>query len=252
MNEEFTKWAKYTPEEVMGLNHRILRHPDMPAAAFEDMWKTISSGKIWRGEVKNLAKDGSVYWVDAIIAPILDDRGKPEGYIAQRFVINEQKAKAEQMQHMLEEARTQEEEIRQNLEEVQATTEEMERVIREMNAQNSIINSIAIVSKTDILGNITYVNDEFVRWAKYSKEEALGQNHRILRHPDMPAEAFEDMWKTISSGKIWRGEVKNLAKDGSVYWVDAIIAPILDGNGKPKEYIAQRFVINDQKEKGSI
>jgi PAS domain-containing protein len=57
------------------------------------------------------------------------------------------------------------------------------------------------------------------------------------------------MWKTISSGKIFRGEIKNKAKDGSIYWVDAIIAPILDHAGKPKEYIAQRFVINDQKER---
>ena len=249
VNDEFLKWSKYSKEEVMGKNHRMLKSGEQDDQIFVDMWKTISSGKVFRGEIKNKAKDGSFYWVDAIVAPILDDNGKPVEYIAQRFVINEQKEKEEKMQMMIEETRAQEEEIRQNLEEVQATSEEMERVIREMDAQNSIINSVAIVSKTDLLGNITYVNDEFVKWAKYSKEEAMGQNHRILRHPDMPAAAFDDLWKTISSGKIWRGEVKNLAKDGSIYWVDAIIAPILDGNGKPKEYIAQRFVINDQKEK---
>jgi PAS domain S-box-containing protein len=248
VNDEFEKWAKYTREEVMGKNHRILRHEDMPAAAFEDMWRTISSGKIWRGEVKNKAKDGSFYWVDAIIAPVLDDRGKPIEYIAQRFVINEQKAKEENMQQMLEETRAQEEEIRQNLEEMQAIQEDMERQQREMMAQNNIINSTAIVSKTDLQGNITFVNDEFEKWAKYAKHEVMGQNHRILRHPAMPDEAFEDMWRTISSGKIWRGEVLNLAKDGTEYWVDAIIAPILDESGKPKEYIAQRFVINEKKE----
>ena len=247
VNDQFVKWAKYSREEVMGKNHRILRHEDMPAAAFEDMWKTISSGKIWRGEVKNKAKDGSVYWVDAVIAPVLDENGKPKEYIAQRFVINEQKEKQEQIQKVLEQSLAQEEEIRQNMEEMKATQEEMERVQREMLAQNHIIDSVAIVSKTDLLGNITYVNDQFVKWAKYSKEEVMGKNHRFLRHPDMPAAAFEDMWKTISSGNIWRGEVKNLAKDGSVYWVDAVIAPILDDNGKPKEYIAQRFVINEQK-----
>ncbi len=249
VNDQFVKWAQYSREEIMGKNHRILKSGDQDDQIFVDMWKTISSGKVFRGEIKNKAKDGSFYWVDAIVAPVLDDKGKPVEYMAQRFVINEQKAKEEEMQMMLEETRAQEEEIRQNLEEVQATTEEMERVMQEMTAQNAIINSVAIVSKTDLLGNITYVNDEFVKWAKYAKEEVMGLNHRILRHPDMPAAAFEDMWKTISSGKIWRGEVKNLAKDGSVYWVDAIIAPILDGNGKPKEYIAQRFVINDQKEK---
>ena len=249
VNDQFVKWSQYSREEIMGKNHRILKSGEQDDQIFVDMWKTISSGKVFRGEIKNKAKDGSFYWVDAIVAPVLDDKGKPVEYMAQRFVINEQKEKEREAQQMLEETRAQEEEIRQTLEEVQATSEEMERVMREMDAQNSIINSVAIVSKTDLLGNITYVNDEFVKWAKYSRDEVLGKNHRILRHPDMPAAAFEDMWRTISSGKIWRGEVKNLAKDGSVYWVDAIIAPILDSNGKPKEYIAQRFVINDKKEK---
>lgn len=248
VNDQFCKWAKYTREEVMGKNHRILRHEDMPAEAFEDMWKTISSGKIWRGEVKNKAKDGSVYWVDAIIAPVLDEFGKPKEYIAQRFVINEQKEKERKMQEILEKTTAQEVEIRQNLEEMQAIQEDMERQQREMIAQTNIINSVAIVSKTDLQGNITYVNEEFEKWAKYSKHEVLGLNHRILRHPSMPDAAFEEMWKTISSGKIWRGEVLNKAKDGSEYWVDAIIAPILDDSGKPKEYIAQRFVINEKKE----
>jgi methyl-accepting chemotaxis protein len=248
VNDEFLKWSKYSKEEVIGKNHRMLKSGEQDDQIFVDMWKTISSGKVFRGEIKNKAKDGTFYWVDAIVAPILDENGKPVEYIAQRFVINEQKEKEESMQMMIEETRAQEEEIRQNLEEVQATSEEMERVMQEMTAQNAIINSVAIVSKTDLKGNITYVNDEFVKWAKYSREEAMGKNHRILRHPDMPAAAFDDLWKTISSGKIWRGEVKNLAKDGSFYWVDAIIAPILDGNGKPKEYIAQRFVINDKKE----
>jgi len=164
-----------------------------------------------------------------------------------------------QSQLQAENLRAQEEEIRQNMEEMQATTAEMERVQRQMTiekqkmeeeflAQSQIINSVAIVSKTDVQGNITYVNDEFCKWSKYSREEVMGKNHRILRHPDMPAEAFDDLWQTISSGRIWRGEVKNLAKDGSFYWVDAIIAPVLDKSGKPKEYIAQRFVINEKKE----
>lgn len=116
-------------------------------------------------------------------------------------------------------------------------------------AQNNIINSIAIVSKTDLQGNITYVNEEFLKWAKYSREEVMGKNHRFLKSGHQDVKVFEEMWKTISSGKIFRGEIKNKAKDGTYYWVDAIIAPVLDENGKPKEYIVQRFVINDKKEK---
>jgi hypothetical protein len=67
----------------------------------------------------------------------------------------------------------------------------------------------------------------------------------MLKSGDQDDQIFVDMWKTISTGKVFRGEIKNKAKDGSFYWVDAIVAPILDENGKPKEYLAQRFVIND-------
>lgn len=165
-----------------------------------------------------------------------------------------------QSQQQTEEMRAQEEEIRQNIEEMQATQAEMTRMQRHLQeekikledeflAQTNIINSVAIVSKTDLQGNITYVNDEFLKWSKYSRNEIMGKNHRILKSGDQDDQIFVDMWKTISSGNIFRGEIKNKAKDGSFYWVDAIVAPVLDSNGKPKEYIAQRFVINEQKER---
>ena len=214
VNEEFLKWSKYSKEEVMGKNHRILKSGDQDDQIFVDMWKTISSGKIFRGEIKNKAKDGSFYWVDAIVAPVLGEDGKPKEYIAQRFVINEQKEKEQ-----------------------------------ENGAQKAILDQICIISKTDLQGNITYVNDEFLKWSKYTKEEVIGKNHRILKSGDQDDQIFVDMWKTISSGKIFRGEIKNKAKDGSFYWVDAIVAPVLDDQGKPVEYMAQRFVINEQKEK---
>ncbi len=249
VNDMFCDVAQYTREELLGQNHNIVRHPDMPAAAFEEVWRTISSGNIWTGQVKNKKKDGSHYWVQATISPVIGENGKPVEYMAVRYLITDMKDQEEHTNQMVEEMKAAEEEIRQNIEEMTATQEQMNTVMNEMNAQNNIINSIAIVSKTDVQGNITYVNDEFCKWAKYSREEVMGKNHRILRHPDMPASAFEDLWRTISSGKIWRGEVKNLAKDGSFYWVDAIIAPVRDEKGKIREYIAQRFVINEHKEK---
>jgi methyl-accepting chemotaxis protein len=249
VNDMFCDVAQYTREELMGQNHNIVRHPDMPAEAFEDVWRTISSGNIWTGQVKNKKKDGSYYWVQATISPVIGENGKPVEYMAVRYLITDMKDQEAQTNQMMEEMKAAEEEIRQNIEEMTATQEQMNTVMNEMNAQNNIINSIAIVSKTDVQGNITYVNDEFCKWSKYTRDEVMGKNHRILRHPDMPAAAFEDLWRTVSSGKVWRGEVKNLAKDGSFYWVDAIIAPVLDEKGKVKEYIAQRFVINEQKEK---
>jgi PAS domain S-box-containing protein len=238
VNEEFLKWSKYTREEVMGRNHRFLKSGEQDDKLFEELWKTISSGKIFRGEIKNKAKDGTFYWVDAIIAPVLDENGKPKEYIAQRFVINEVKEKEAQ--------------VAKAMVQMQRAQEEMKLLGAEMQAQNAIINNIAIVSKTDLQGNITYVNDEFLKWSKYTLQEVIGKNHRILKSGDQDDAIFEELWKTISSGKTFRGEIKNKAKDGSFYWVDAIIAPIFDENGKPKEYIAQRFVINEAKEKEAV
>ncbi len=97
-----------------------------------------------------------------------------------------------------------------------------------------------IVSKTDPTGIITYVNDQFIKVSKYSKEKLIGQKHNIIRHPDTPSETFKDLWKTIQGKKIWKGMLKNLAKDGSAYYVDTVIIPIVDNNGEIVEYIGLR------------
>ena len=100
----------------------------------------------------------------------------------------------------------------------------------------------SLISETDTKGVITYVNRKFVEMSGYSKEEAVGQPHNMLRHPDMPKAAFEQMWKTIQSGQIWEGYVKNLRKDGKFYWVIVNIIPKLDENGEIIGYIASRKV----------
>lgn len=112
----------------------------------------------------------------------------------------------------------------------------------------SALNQTALVSVTDAKGRITYANDKFVEVSKFNLEELLGQNHRILKSGDQPDELFVELWKNISHGKVWRGEIKNKAKDGSYYWVDTSIAPITDEKNKPLQYIAVRFLITDKKE----
>lgn len=104
-----------------------------------------------------------------------------------------------------------------------------------------------ISSATDEKGNIIYANDKFVEISKYSREELLGQNHRILKSGYHSKEFYQNLWKTISSGGVWRGEIKNRAKDGTYYWVDTSIAPILGSNGKPQKYVSVRFLITEQK-----
>ena len=104
----------------------------------------------------------------------------------------------------------------------------------------------SIVSKTDKKGIITYVNDKFCQVSKYSREELIGKPHNIVRHPDVPKEVFKELWHTIRDKKeIWQGIIKNRAKDGSFYYVNATVGPILDQNGDIQEYIALRSLVTD-------
>lgn len=118
-----------------------------------------------------------------------------------------------------------------------SNTEEM---LHRLNYQQDIIDRILIVSKTDPNGNITYVNDKFCEISGYSREELVGQAHNIVRHPKMPSSTFADIWKTIKSKRTWSGEIRNIRKDGSDYFVQSHIIPILNKKGEIAEIISIR------------
>ena len=105
----------------------------------------------------------------------------------------------------------------------------------------------SLVAITDKNGTITYANKKFCDVSGYTQKELIGQNHRILKSGFHPPEFYQDLWKTISSGHTWHGELKNVSKHGRYYWVKTVIVPFLDDEGKPKQYIAIRTEITDRK-----
>lgn len=210
-NDNFLDLMGYRSDEVVGRKHGIfVKEAYRNSNEYSDFWATLNRGQYVSAEFMRINKSGKEVWIQGSYNPILDPNGRP--YKVVKFATDVT------AQHDF---------------------------YAEMQVRADIMNRTSIVSEADLRGDIVTVNDKFIEVSKYSREELIGQPHNTTRHPDMPKEVFKELWSTIGRGKTFRGIIKNRAKDGTPYYVDAVIAPVMGDNGKPRKYIGVRYDITD-------
>ncbi|CAM3845894.1 response regulator [Arcobacter cloacae] len=226
VNEQFCLLSGYSKKELIGKNHNIVGHPDNKKELYQEIWNTIKNEKkSWTGKIKNKKKDGSYYWIDALIKPILDKNGDIEEFIALKNDITEQEDVKEYFQLKLE-----------------GSQKDLNHSIKLAREYEKAIDISSILLRTDSDGKINYVNNKFVELTEFTKKELIGSDYRIFKNIETENEIFKNLESLLEDKIIFNGILKNKSKSGKTYWINITIVPIKDDNHKTIEYM---WIIND-------
>lgn len=202
INSKFCEVSQYDQEELIGQPHNTTRHPDVSKDTFKNMWSTIGRGKFFRGVIKNKKKDGTPYYVDAVIAPVLGQNGKPKKYIGVRYDITEQEIERHNMKGII----------------------------------NAIDNSFTYL-ELDLEGNILHANENFLKLMQYSKEEIMGKKLTIFNEKNKNSDFFEQTWKMIIQGENLSETSKKITKNGHEIWLQNCFSAVCDEMGRVNKII---------------
>ncbi len=214
-NEGFLRLFGRSMADLRGQHHGTLLEASYRASDdYRQLWATIAEGRHQHADQRCIGPNGREIHLHASYSPIVDRSGRTTKVMM--FATD-----------------------------VTATKSKLAGELAELKTRIAIMDRTSLISETDLRGNITAINEKFCEVSQFAREELVGRPHNIVRHPDSPREVFKELWATIGRGNIFRTVIKNRKKDGSPYYVDAVIAPVLGENGKPKKYIGVRYDITD-------
>jgi PAS domain S-box-containing protein/diguanylate cyclase (GGDEF)-like protein len=237
VNDKFCKISGYKSNELLGKPHKIIRHEDMSSQIFKTMWHTIKDLKqVWKGKIKNKKKDGSHYWVDTIINPILDSDGKIIEYIALRTDITELEKRKEFLKKQFN-----------------ITYDKLEDVNNISKIYEETLDKTTIILRLSKDLKILHVNELFCETFGYTKEELIGRDHHDLFPSEIKKEFILDGIKIIKEKGFWKGQLKGLCKNGDIKHFITTVVPLKDKNDNILEFMVIRVditkVVQYQKEK---
>ena len=213
VNPAFTTISGYSPEEAIGQRTSILKSGETAAETYAQLWHTLNSGCIWRGELRNRRKDGTCYWDSVIISPVRDDEGQIANYVAVQ-------------------------------EDITARKEAESRLALTMHIFNSISEGVAV---TDTEHNICFVNPAFTEITGYGAAEVIGRNPHLLSSGLMDRAFYREMWRSLNETGHWQGEIIDRRKSGESYPEWLSISTVKSAGGQVSHYVSVFSDISERK-----